>query len=215
MPGINISASDRIAFIGKTGSGKTELAKFFLSRLNRVVVVDPKHTFKLDGFKNLKPGNWSLPVFKKDFRLIVRPRRHDDEELTDFMEVLNKTKNLTIYIDELATLTDMFPYTTAYLADVVRTGREKKVAVWSGMQRPRGTPRVYLSETETFFCFALRAKEDREYIRGYAGDEVMQKIPKFHFWHIRADEDQSNLMTLDKESGKIKLVNRKEVINSD
>ena len=54
---IRILASDRVAFIGASGTGKTELAKFFLSRLNRVVVIDPKHTFRLEGFKR----TWRLP----------------------------------------------------------------------------------------------------------------------------------------------------------
>ena len=207
MPAIKIKASDRVAFIGKTGSGKTELAKFFLSMLNRVLVIDTKHTFKMEGFKK----SWSIPFISKSFRLIVRPKRSEDEKLLELLEQANREKNLTIYIDELSTLTEYFPESTAYLADIVRTGREKRVAVWSGMQRPRGTPRVFLSETETFFCFSLRAREDREYIKGFAGDEVMLRIPRFNFWYIPADDESATLMMLDTNKQVIKTI-AKEVI---
>lgn len=205
MAAIKISNSDRVAFIGSTGSGKTQLAKHFLSRLNRVVVIDPKHMFKLDGFKK---SNWNPPRWRSEFKLIIRPRASDDEELFDYIRALYKIRNLTIYVDEMATLSDMFPLSTAALADIARIGREPRVALWSAMQRPRGTPRIFLSESENFFVFNLRAREDREYIKGYAGDEVIDRIPKFSFWYVKPDDENPDLLTLDLESGDIKTVER-------
>lgn len=202
--GISIKNSDRAAFIGASGSGKTELAKFFLARLNRVVVIDPKHTFKLNGFKR----GWSLPVIKKEFRLIIRPRRSEDERLADFIRVLYHQGNVTLYCDEMATLADMYPETTLVLADIARTGREKKIALWSAMQRPRGTPRVFLSESEMFFVFNLRSLEDRQYVKGYAGDEVEQRIKIYQFWHVRTDEENPDLLTLNLKKNQIEKVNQ-------
>lgn len=197
--GIQIKNSERIAFIGSTGSGKTQLAKFFLSRLNRVVVIDPKHMFRLDGFKTTK----RFPAWQKEFKLIYRPRVNDDSDLYEYIRKLYKLKNVTIYVDEMATLSEMFPYSTAALGDIARVGREPRVALWSAMQRPRGTPRIFLSESETFFVFNLRAREDREYIKGYAGDETTERIPRFHFWHIRTDAESPELLTLDLEKDQI------------
>ena len=205
MP-IQIKNSERLAFIGSTGSGKTQLAKFFLSQLNRVVVIDPKHMFRLDGFKT----SFNFPTWSREFKLIVRPKVNDDEKLYEYIRKLYKLRNVTIYVDEMATLSDMFPYTTGALADIARIGREPRVALWSAMQRPRGTPRIFLSESETFFVFNLRAREDREYIKGYAGDEVTERIQKYHFWHIRTDAESPELLTLDLENNRIMTANLNE-----
>ncbi len=202
---IRILASDRVAFIGASGTGKTQLAKFFLTRLNRVVVIDPKHTFRLDGFKR----TWRLPWAKNsDFRLIVRPKMEQDAELYELIARLYKMGHVTIYVDEMATLSDMFPHTTALLKNVARTGREKRVALWSAVQRPRGVPLVFFTECETFFVFNLRSMDDRQHIRGYIGDEVLDRIPKFKFWHCSTDSDDLSLLSLDLKTESIK----KEVI---
>lgn len=202
---IRILASDRVAFIGASGTGKTQLAKFFLTRLNRVVVIDPKHTFRLEGFKR----TWRLPWAKNsDFRLIVRPKMEQDAELYELIARLYKMGHVTIYVDEMATLSDMFPHTTALLKNVARTGREKRVALWSAVQRPRGVPLVFFTECETFFVFNLRSMDDRQHIRGYIGDEVLDRIPKFKFWHCSTDSDDLSLLSLDLKTESIK----KEVI---
>lgn len=202
---IRILASDRVAFIGASGTGKTELAKFFLLRLNRIVVIDPKHTFRLEGFKR----TWRLPWAKNsDFRLIVRPKMDQDAELYELIARLYKMGHVTIYVDEMATLSEMFPHSTALLKNVARTGREKRVALWSAVQRPRGVPLVFFTECETFFVFNLRSMDDRQHIRGYIGDEVLNRIPKYKFWHCSTDSDDLSLLSLDLNNQSIK----KEVI---
>lgn len=198
---IRIQASDRVAFIGASGTGKTELAKFFLSRVNRIVVIDPKHTFRLEGFKR----TWRLPWGKNsDFRLIVRPKMDQDAELYELITRLYKMGHVTIYVDEMATLSEMFPTSTALLKNVARTGREKRVALWSAVQRPRGVPLVFFTECETFFVFNLRSIDDRQHVKGYVGDEVLDRIPKYKFWHCSTDSDDPILLTLDLKTQSIK-----------
>ena len=205
MTTVRVKAQDRVAFVGATGSGKTQLAKYFLSTQDRVLVLDPKHTFKMDGFKK----GWSLPSFSTKFRTIVRPRLQDDEKLFDLLHKTFKLGNVTIYCDEMATLSDMFKWTTIKLEDIARTGRERKVSLWSVMQRPRGTPRVFLTETDVFFVFNLRSGEDRDYIRDYVGNEVEERIPKYKFWYIRPEESTPSLLTLNLDKNRIEtsLVN--------
>ena len=203
---IKINNSDRIAFIGASGTGKTELAKFFLSRLNRIVVIDPKHTFRLEGFKR----TWAIPWLRRDFRIIVRPKINDDSKLYDLIAKLYKMGHVTIYVDEMATLSDMFPDSTYLLKNVARTGREKRVALWSAVQRPRGVPLVFFTECETFFVFNLRSIDDRMHVKGYVGDEVLDRIPKYKFWHCSTDSDDIELLSLDLTNQSIK----KEVVTN-
>lgn len=191
---IRLPNDGRVAFVGATGSGKTVLSKFFLSAKNRAVVIDPKHTFQLDGYRVA----WKLPLVKKDFRVVVRPYEGEDDRLAALLFKLIHESSLTIYIDELAVLSELFPYSTKILQNIAVTGRELGISLWTAVQRPRRTPRVFFSETETFFIFRLRSGEDRDYLREFAGDPVLLKLPKYQFWYSQADaEGDPPLLNLD------------------
>lgn len=209
MTSIQIRNSERVAFIGATGSGKSVLAMYLLSGLNRVVVIDPKHTFHMAGYK---PG-WRLPLTSGEFHLIIRPAREDDERLAGFLMRLMREGSVTIYCDEAATTSDVFPDTTLALTEIARTGREKHVALWCTMQRPRRVPLTMLTETESFFVFSVRSKDDRDYIRGYTGDEVSEKLPRFVFWYYRTEEDRPALMTLNLDKHQVEEINQEVVEN--
>lgn len=196
---IKILNSDRAVFIGKTGSGKTTLVKYMLPRLNRVIAIDPKHTLDIPGFKK----SMKISSFSKSFQIIARPKRTDEDKLFDLILKADKLRNVTIYVDELATLTEVFPESTALLADIARTGREKRVALWTATQRPRNIPRVFLTESEIFFIFRLRSGDDRLYVKGYAGDEALEQIPNKHFWYFKDEDESPSLLTLDLENKRI------------
>lgn len=196
---IIINDDERVIFVGATGFGKTVLAKHFLEKMNRTIVIDPKHTFRMDGYKRAR----SLPAFGKDFHIVYRPRWEDDFDLARLLARINKMKDATIYVDELATLSEQFPETTGILADIARTGRERHVAVWSALQRPRWVPRVFFTESETIFQFNLRSGEDRRYMVEFVGPEVYDPIDKYNFWYARADDKQPMLLHLDLARGGI------------
>jgi len=196
---ISIRPEHRVLFAGTTGFGKTVLAEHFLAKMNRVLVVDPKHTFRLEGYKNSK----SLPLFSDNFRMIYRPKMGDDAHLAKLFYELFKKKNCTIYCDELSTLTDMFPQSTKVLADIARTGRERRVAVWCAVQRPRRVPVFFITESEILFQFNLRSSDDRDYLAGFVGDEVRERVQYFQFWYTHPSIETPVLMTLDREKNVI------------
>jgi hypothetical protein len=199
-----ISTSERVLFVGATGSGKTELAKRLLKDVQRVLVIDPKHTFTLDNFKLRK----SLKIYfweRKEFRFIVRPQRGDDNKLRDLLEGVFAQGDLTIYVDELASLADRFPLTLETLEDIARTGRERRVSLWNAVQRPRGTPKIFMTETETFFIYNLRAEADRQHMAGFVGEKVAEaRLPEHEFLYCRADANSIPLrMKLNIRTGDI------------
>lgn len=187
---IHLMNDERVVIVGATGSGKTILAKHFLPRLNRVFVIDPKHTFRLEGFKIRK----GLPVLGQNWRTIYRPGKNDDEPMAGLLENLFKLKHCTIYCDELATLSEKFPYATEVLGDIARTGRERHVSVWTALQRPRWVPRVFFTEAESMFIFNLRGEDDRDYMSKFTDEIVREPIEKFSFWYWHPDNIEVALM---------------------
>ena len=187
---IHLKNDQRVVIVGATGSGKTLLAKHFLQSLNRILVIDPKHTFHLDGFQVRR----NLPAFGSQWRMIYRPKRDDDGNMSDLLRKLFKLKNVTIYCDELATLSEMYKETTETLGDIARTGRERHVSVWTALQRPRWVPRVFFTEAESMFIFNLRSSEDRDYMAKFTDPIVNEPIEKFSFWYYHPDNEGIALM---------------------
>lgn len=208
---IKILRSDRVLFLGTTGAGKTELAKYFLIGANRSIVIDPKHTFRLEGFKTNK--SMTFPSWTpKEFKYLVRPKRDDDERLADFLITAFRKRNLTIYCDELAVMEERYPESISILREIALTGREKNVALWNATQRPRGIPPLFKTEAEVFFVFRLQDEDDRKHIAGYVGNEVREKIPHHTFWYFRGEEDSPRLMTLDLKSDSIYSIRKSEPV---
>lgn len=206
---ITIRDDERVMLVGTTGSGKTELAKHFLAGMTRTLVIDPKHTFRLDGYRRAR----GLPAFGKDFHVIYRPRPWDDFPLADLIYKLNKMRDVTIYCDELATLHEQFPATTQMLADVARTGRERHVSLWNATQRPRWTPRIFFTETEVYFMFHMRSAEDRAYMAGLLSPDVFNDIDMFNFWYMRPGMKLPEHLHLDlSRGGIIPLLNPNDIL---
>jgi len=204
---VEIKASERASFIGATGSGKTVLASHLLSYAgDRVVVIDPKHTFKMDGFEYRK----GLPFFGDTFKAVYRPDRDEDNKLAEFISRVYKRGNVIIYLDELATLAKFFPKATNLLEDVARTGRERHISLWSATQRPRHVPVSFFTECEVWFVFLLRDIRDRTHLRDMVGDQVIEKIPLYKFWYARPGMEEPKLMTLDLNKNQITEVKKYE-----
>lgn len=202
---IQIKNSERVFIVGTTGSGKTELVKYFLSRMNRVLVIDPKFEFKLDGFKRSK----TLPMFGNNFKIIYRPRDEDDFDLARLIQKILKGKNATIYIDELATIAEQFPETLLKLMQVQREGRSRRVTNWVATQRPRRIPLIFKTESENIFQFFLRDEDDRAHMASYIGKDALDPIDLYNFWYVRSGMKFPYFLHLDlKKRGIIPMQNK-------
>lgn len=209
-PPIEIGADERLAIIGATGSGKTVVAKYLLERTTRAIVVDPKHTFELESFKVTK----GKPFFrKKQYHMIYRPSMARDKELAELLIYFWHQGDTIIYIDELSTISEGYPGTIAVLSEIARTGRERNVGLWVTMQRPRYVPKLFLTEAEQMFVFALRNGEDRLYVAGYAGEEVKRPIEKYQFWYTSPKATEVKLLHLNIDTNRIQEVKLDEQVS--
>lgn len=192
---LQIEADERVCFVGKTGSGKTFLARHLLAQHPRVIVIDPKGTFGSEGFTrwNKKTRKFLLSE-DKPFRIRIPAVIADKpEEAYDaiFQEVFESEGNILIYIDELYLVTGVTG--GKYLRALYSQGRELGLSVWSATQRPSRVPLFTLSESEWTFAFRLQLLNDRIRMSEIMGNTVRNGIPStdkngFYVYHQQWDK---------------------------
>lgn len=178
--------TDRAAFVGMTGSGKTTLARYQLLARKYRVVADYKGRIEWPEYRLCR--TFKELVRSKDCALLYRPDYTESTDLdtrAKFWEWIYKRGGTTAYIDELTSITNRNTYPYYYGACLVR-GRELGVEVWSATQRPTDIPQIALSESEHIYIFALSLPQDREKVENITGvsrDEISKlKKQEFLYW---------------------------------
>lgn len=177
---------DRVFIAGQTGSGKTKLAEVLLRYRKYVVVLDVKGTINWRGYTLVKSYAKLLELDpKKSPRIIYRPNPFelDDEVIIEaFFKWIYERHNTTVYVDELFGIAKGGVYPKYYGACLTR-GRELKIEVWTGSQRPKDIPQIAISEAEHCYIFFLKLPQDRVRIEQITAinTEAIAALPKRHF----------------------------------
>ena len=186
MADFRIRSNDRVALVGKTGSGKTYMARHLLAGLNRFVAFDPKGTIGLaEGPDSWNVEPWSGAGYKKlqqgkNARLVVPGPGPDDDPFAywmPFLRAIFELGNITLYIDEMYAVNRPGTFPSAELMALYTRGRELGIGVFAATQRPTLVPLVMLSECEWLFTFRLLLEQDRKRMAEICGPAVLNAIP--------------------------------------
>jgi DNA helicase HerA-like ATPase len=181
---------DRLAVIGRTGSGKTHFAVWALSLANWPlrpwVIVDYKH----DDLIKMLPGLEEIDVSPRRLPrhpglYVVHPRPDDDEKVERLLMRIWERGHTGVYIDEGHILPEK-----GGLKTILTQGRSKFIPAIVLTQRPKWVSRFVFSEADAFAIFHLNDKRDKSTVQEMVPVDLGVPLPHRHSWYYRVDDDE-------------------------
>lgn len=191
--------TNRLTIMGRTGSGKTRLGAWVLSKMpfHKIpyVIIDHKREKLFARSALIKEiGPREIPHFPGLYimRPDVRDDNHDATLDAYFSDVLD-AENCGNYIDEGYSIK---PHSKAFRA-LLTQGRSKNCPVITLSQRPALISRFAFTEADFFSIFQLSLEDDRKTAQSYAPKnriDLDKSLPPFHsHWY---DVAQDSVHTL-------------------
>jgi hypothetical protein len=179
------SLKQRVAVIGRTGSGKSVFGMWLLSRaafdVQPFIIVDYKHDDLVKQIDRARVIDFN-EVPTKPGIYILRPRPDQDKEVEEYLWKVWTRGKIGLVFDETAELPKHFG--KGALHAIFTQGRSKSIPVIGCTQRPRGVVPALFTEADFFACFHLLKPEDVQAFAGYtswsAREIIDNRLPEHH-----------------------------------
>ncbi len=183
-----IKAGERVLIVGRTGTGKSVLAKYLL-RFNTQhwLIINPKNTRAYDDLKNSNTV-YDISDIKDSllkYRFTVWNVKLEDYEpalmddvIWDFHVLYD---DFGIVVDELYTIHKNGRALAGLVAYLTR-GREKKQSFIGLTQRPKWLSNFLFSESDTIISLALTSLDDQKRMYEMTGRQEFRRHIGGHKW---------------------------------
>ncbi len=195
-----VKTSEHVFIAGRTGSGKTYLAKNYLARYPIVFVLDVKGTFRWTEAGDEVEYCFTFSELvrvagAKDFpgKMVYQPvfEELNEDAFNNFFQFCYLRGNCIAYVDEVMSVTPSPLKIPEYMRAILTRGRELGVGLWALTQRPTSIPLITMSEASHFFVFALNLEKDRQrLVEITACKELEEKPGRFEFWYYNIYQEK-------------------------
>lgn len=199
--GIVIKPSEHTFIAGRTGSGKTYLARKYLANYPEVVALDTKGTMTwpevdeddltiITRLTDLSAAKTSKIIYRPDWSEM------EFDFYNEFFRWCYMRGNTLVWVDEAMSICPSPHRIPDFYKAILTRGRELNVAVWSLTQRPSGIPQVIMSESTHFFIFDLNMPQDRSKLAEVTGAEELMEKPSteygaYSFWYYNVSRESA------------------------
>lgn len=173
MPG----TTDRLAIVGRTGSGKTQAALWHLSHVDfdrrPWVIIDYKNDDLINSIDRAQLIDYEVVPDKPGIYILkVLPREND--QISDWFRRVWEQEDIGIYVDEGYMVDPRDEWFEACLTQ----GRSKHIQMIVLSQRPVWLSRFVFSEASFFQVFDLTHAKDMDKVREYIRDDERLQLEK-------------------------------------
>jgi DNA helicase HerA-like ATPase len=185
---------EHVAILGCTGSGKTTLASWVLSKspFDRMpyIAIDYKNDELLAQIRRIKELEIGDPIPEKPGLYVIRPLPSDIEAMEAWLWKVWERGHTGLYIDEAYLL----PNKEA-IKNILAQGRSLRIPVIAASQRPVDVPRSIFTEASHIAVFRLNDRRDKKTVGEFTPDGMLEKrLPDFHsFWYSVKDHSAGDL----------------------
>jgi hypothetical protein len=184
----------RLAIIGRTGSGKTQAAAWFLSHtaFDRMpwYIVDYKYDELLNSIRGIEEVNVNRAPPRAPGIYVVHPLPTEETQVEDFLWRVWEKGKAGVYVDE----GQMLPDKGAYKA-IQTQGRSLRIPTITLTQRPSRINRFIISEADFYLLFRIVDNRDRKTIEEFVPLDMSITLPKYQsIYHDVGDEKTEILL---------------------
>lgn len=175
----------RVAVIGRTGSGKTQFGAWLLAHApfdrQPYVVIDYKGDELLGQIERITEiGLNEIP--KKPGLYTIRPRPDQNEAVENWLWKIWAKEKIGLYVDEGYALPDKGAFQA-----ILTQGRSKRIPAIVLTQRPTWVSRFVFSEADFYAVFHLNDQRDRLTVQAFTPRERMDmknRLPDYNaYWY--------------------------------
>ncbi len=183
---MRLLSSDRIFIVGKTGCGKTTLAKKALWPMyTRRVYWDIKHMnsdLLVNAALATTPAELSALIQRGKTSTLYQPRNISSKDFNQVCEILYNAGNFVLFVDEAFKVCSP-NWIEPWHEQIMTLGRERNVGIVNLTQRPRRCHNTVISEAEHFFVFRLQLETDLNKIREILPKKYVKMVSSLPYHH--------------------------------
>lgn len=188
----NFIQTDKIAILGRSGSGKSFLAQKIASVYPRLFIFDTLYEYSNNGETVHTFEDFSENLIRnensQEFVTVIQFDIEDSGNTQEFNEMLRciyYRGNCTIFIDEIQNFSNVHQMPD-WLRKTCLTGRHRQIGLIYTTQRPGELHKTILSQASKVFCGNLHTLSDIRTMSNYLGksDNEISELPdrKFIYW---------------------------------
>jgi len=176
----------RVAIMGRTGSGKTVFGAWLLAKSNFMkvprVIVDYKGDALLNSIDRIEEVGFNT-VPKRGGLYIIRPLIHDADAMEAWLWKVWERENIGLYFDEAFMLPNSGHQRRGALQAILTQGRSKTIPVISLVQRPSQISLFVFSEADYYAVFHLNRWQDKKTVQDLAEQLDPKRLEKLKEYH--------------------------------
>lgn len=196
---MEINVTDIFCFLGKRGSGKSELAKHFLKKMDEqeypILILDVNDEYEKKEFVN-------ATIYKS--KTLDDYIKNYADQIKRFINSNNSGMIVWEDVDVLVSSTQI----PMPILDLVIRGRHKNIGCMFLFRRANNIHKQILYNSHHIFIPHITLPNDIRYLSEYIEptENIVPNLKKYEFYEYEVDEDKGNIVKLNLSTDTLEIV---------